>query len=634
MAKQQRGSKNAPSAVDASRRRFRCAIYTRKSSDEGLEQSFNSLHAQRDACEAYIASQKHEGWLLSPKAYDDGGRSGGSMERPALEKLLEEIQSGLIDIVVVYKVDRLTRSLADFAKLTELFDAHGASFVSVTQQFNTSTSMGRLTLNVLLSFAQFEREVAGERIHDKITLSKRRGMWMGGLAPLGYDGIDHKLVVNKAEAHTVRFIYMQYLEFASVAALKRSLDAKGIVSKRRHFKDGRIQGGVPISRGALYQILRNRLYRGQIAYRGEVHEGNHVAILEPELWDAVQARLIRQSAKPRLTGSVASDAAQSNASTVTAPLTNLVFDTNGHRMTPTYAVKTGRRYHYYVSAPLLRGERAYDGIRVPAADLERLITQTLQQNLGDEVWIHAQVGQGFDASQTNRLFASAQELAARIASSNTASPQMDVADSKHPLHSITERVVVGKRRITIFLTRSALAEVLCAIDPDLAQSAVTWRHLTAEKEIDSTGSDNRVSGKSESPFRHDAPGTITASEQTITIEIEAHTLRCGKQIKLVVGEIETDRPVINEQLMALVSDARRWFTDLRTGRCTTIAQIASREGRQVSEISRSISLAFLAPDIVEMIVSGRQPIALTLERLRACRPLPLDWSEQCELLLA
>jgi hypothetical protein len=211
---------------------------------------------------------------------------------------------------------------------------------------------------------------------------------------------------------------------------------------------------------------------------------------------------------------------------------------------------------------------------------------------------------------------------------------MDVADSKHPLHSITNRVVVGKRRITIFLTRSALAEVLCAIDPDLAQSAVTWRHLTAEKEIDSTGSDNRVSGKSESPFRHDAPGTITASEQTITIEIEAHTLRCGKQIKLVVGEIETDRPVINEQLMALVSDARRWFTDLRTGRCTTIAQIASREGRQVSEISRSISLAFLAPDIVEMIVSGRQPIALTLERLRACRPLPLDWSEQCELLLA
>ena len=634
MARLQRGSKNAPTAVDASRRRFRCAIYTRKSSDEGLEQSFNSLHAQRDSCEAYIASQKHEGWSLSPKAYDDGGRSGGSMERPALEKLLEDIQSGLIDIVVVYKVDRLTRSLADFAKLNELFDAHGASFVSVTQQFNTSTSMGRLTLNVLLSFAQFEREVAGERIRDKIALSKRRGMWMGGLPPLGYDGMDHKLVVNKAESHTVRFIYTQYLELASVAALKRSLDAKGIVSKRRHFKDGRIVGGVPISRGALYQILRNRLYRGQIAYRGEVYQGNHVAILEPELWDAVQARLIRQSAKPRLNGSVASEAARSNASTLAAMLTNLVFDTNGHRMTPTYAVKTGRRYRYYVSAPLLRGERAYDGVRVPAADLERLVMQTLQQHLRDEVWIRGQVGQGFDASRTNHLFASARELAARIASSNTASPQRDVPESKHPLQSIMERIVVGKRRITIFLTRSALAEALCAINPDLAQPAVKGRHLTAEKVIDSSSLDRRVSGKSQSTFPHGAPGAITASEQTITIEIEAHTLRCGKQIKLVVGEVETDRPVINQQLIALVSDSRRWFTDLRTGRCTTLAQIASREGLQVSEVSRTISLAFLAPDIVETIASGRQPIALTPERLRACRPLPLDWSEQCELLLA
>ncbi len=219
------------------RPKLRCAVYMRKSSEEGLEQSFNSLHAQRDACEAFIASQVHEGWRLVPEAYDDGGLSGGSMERPALQRLLQDVRDGLVDIVVVYKVDRLTRSLADFAKLTELFDAHGASFVSVTQAFNTSTSMGRLTLNVLLSFAQFEREVAGERIRDKIALSKRRGMWMGGLPPLGYDGIQGKLIINCVEADTVRLIFRRYVEVGSIAQLKDSLDADGIVSKHRRLPD-------------------------------------------------------------------------------------------------------------------------------------------------------------------------------------------------------------------------------------------------------------------------------------------------------------------------------------------------------------------------------------------------------------
>src|SRR5688500_2733678 len=281
------------------RQRLRCAIYTRKSSEEGLEQSFNSLHAQRDACEAFINSQKHEGWILLPTAYDDGGLSGGSIERPSLQKLLEDVRHGLIDIVVVYKVDRLTRSLADFAKLTELFEALGTSFVSVTQQFNTSTSMGRLTLNVLLSFAQFEREVAGERIRDKIALSKRRGMWMGGLPPLGYNGIDHQLVVNEAEAETVRFIFQKCLEIGSISDLKRSLEAAGIVSKRRCFGNGREAGGVPLSRGALYQILRNRLYRGEIAHRGEVHRGNHQPIIDADPGAKVQDRLAGESRRKR-----------------------------------------------------------------------------------------------------------------------------------------------------------------------------------------------------------------------------------------------------------------------------------------------------------------------------------------------
>lgn len=279
------------SSGKSSKPKLRCAVYTRKSTDEGLEQSFNSLHAQRDACEAYVASQKHEGWVLLSEAYDDGGLSGGSMERPALQRLLNDIRSGLIDIVVVYKIDRLTRSLADFAKLTELFDTNGTSFVSVTQHFNTSTSMGRLTLNVPLSFAQFDREVAGERIRDKIALSKRRGMWMGGLPPLGYDGIDKKLIVNEREAETVRYIYDRYLRIGSIAALKQVLDDKGIVSKRRQFSNGKSMGGVPMSRGALYQILRNRLYRGEIAHLGEIHAGNHEQIINPALWDKVQEML-------------------------------------------------------------------------------------------------------------------------------------------------------------------------------------------------------------------------------------------------------------------------------------------------------------------------------------------------------
>src|SRR5687767_10220758 len=257
----------------------RCAIYTRKSSEEGLEQSFNSLHAQREACEAYIKSQAHEGWKLVKTPYDDGGFSGGSIDRPAVKQLLADVRQGLIDVVVVYKVDRLTRSLADFAKIVETFDSHGASFVSVTQQFNTTTSMGRLTLNVLLSFAQFEREVTGERIRDKIAASKRKGMWMGGTVPLGYDLRDRQLLINPDEAEQVRLIYRLYLELKCVHRLKRELDRRGMRSKVRISQTGRRTGGVPFFRGALYSILKNRLYRGEIAHRGAIYQGQHEAIV-------------------------------------------------------------------------------------------------------------------------------------------------------------------------------------------------------------------------------------------------------------------------------------------------------------------------------------------------------------------
>jgi DNA invertase Pin-like site-specific DNA recombinase len=271
-------------------RRKRCAIYTRKSSEEGLEQEFNSLHAQREACEAYICSQRHEGWVLIPTAYDDGGYSGGTMDRPALQRLLADIGEGRVDTIVCYKVDRLTRSLADFARLIEIFDRHEVSFVSVTQQFNTTTSMGRLTLNVLLSFAQFEREVTGERIRDKIAASKQKGIWMGGNLPLGYDLRDRNLMINPDEADTVRRLFALYRELGYVRRVKEAADRLGLVTKRRIVK-GAAQGGKPFSRGYLYKLLSNPIYVGRIAHKGQLYEARHEALLDSETWDAVQAQL-------------------------------------------------------------------------------------------------------------------------------------------------------------------------------------------------------------------------------------------------------------------------------------------------------------------------------------------------------
>ena len=273
------------SAPNRSPARLRCAIYTRKSSEEGLEQDFNSLDAQREACEAFIASQKREGWALVSEMYDDGGFSGATMERPAFQRLLSDVSAGKIDVVVVYKVDRLTRSLSDFAKIVDIFDKHAVSFVSVTQQFNTTSSMGRLTLNILLSFAQFEREVTGERIRDKIAASKKKGMWMGGQPSLGYDVKDRKLIVNNTEAETVRHIFRRYTELKSVRELKEDLDTAGIVSKVRAASDGSRYGGRPLARGALYLMLQNRIYRGEIVHKGKSYAGEHEAIVDEALWN-------------------------------------------------------------------------------------------------------------------------------------------------------------------------------------------------------------------------------------------------------------------------------------------------------------------------------------------------------------
>jgi DNA invertase Pin-like site-specific DNA recombinase len=363
------------------RKRRRCATYTRKSSEEGLEQGFNSLDAQRESCEAYIRSQAGEGWKPVRARYDDGGYSGGTLDRPALKRLLEDIQAGNIDTVVVYKVDRLTRSLADFAKIVEIFDLHGVSFVSVTQQFNTTTSMGRLTLNMLLSFAQFEREVTGERIRDKIAASKRKGLWMGGSVPLGYEADGRTLVINKAEAKTVRTIFRLYLELGTVQKVKEEADRLGLKTKARAGKSERMRGGRPFSRGRIYYLLRNPLYIGRIAHRGEQHEGRHPPIIDLGTWDAVQTQLASQASRPGTSGERPINM---------NPLRGKLFDESGVRLTPVHTLKNNKRYRYYVSQKLTSGcgtpnsSAADPGWRLPAREIERIVSEAVENLLADE----------------------------------------------------------------------------------------------------------------------------------------------------------------------------------------------------------------------------------------------------------
>lgn len=358
------------------KKRLRCAIYTRKSTEEGLDQAFNSLDAQREACAAYVQSQKSEGWTLVPTLYDDGGFSGGSMERPALARLMADVRDGRVDIVIVYKVDRLTRSLNDFARIVDVFDAAGASFVSVTQQFNTTTSMGRLTLNVLLSFAQFEREVIAERIRDKIAQSKARGIWMGGPAPLGYDVVDRKLVPNAKEAKTVEHIFRRYLAMPSVMMLMEELKAEGIVTKRQIMRDGSARGGQPFVRGPLHHLLANPLYIGKIRHRDQTYEGEHPPIIDQALWDAVQAKRA---------GAIGTRRALGN-SEHSSLLTDMIRDHVDRPMSPSHAVKQKRRYRYYVSSIAFATNEAAikaPALRLPAAELEQAVGNAAASLLAD-----------------------------------------------------------------------------------------------------------------------------------------------------------------------------------------------------------------------------------------------------------
>lgn len=364
--------KKAPAKITGAKV-LRCAIYTRKSTEHGLELEFNSLDAQREACEAYIKSQASEGWICLPKQYDDPAFSGGNLDRPALQRLLKDIEAGLVDVVVVYKIDRLTRSLADFAKLVEVFDEHSISFVAITQQFNTTTSMGRLTLNILLSFAQFERELASERVRDKVSASRRKGKWTGGTVPLGYDSKEKKLVINEPEAKIVRTIFDRYAALKSVPRLIEELDRKSIVTKR-HLHKGKLVGGIPFNYGTIIYLLRNRTYLGETGHGGKWFAGEHEAILDHETFDRVQETLkgnaIKRSKRRTESGAL---------------LTGFLCDDRGNRMSPTYAIKKGVRYPFYVSTTLLKGRKKEAGTisRVSATEIEKATVMMLRKYTKD-----------------------------------------------------------------------------------------------------------------------------------------------------------------------------------------------------------------------------------------------------------
>lgn len=442
-------------------RRLRCAIYTRKSSDEGLEQEFNSLHAQREACEAFIASQRHEGWHVLSTHFDDGGYSGGTMERPALQRLLSDIGAGKVDIVVVYKIDRLTRSLFDFAKIVEAFDAKGVSFVSITQQFNTTTSMGRLTLNVLLSFAQFEREVIAERVRDKIAASKKKGMWMGGTVPLGYDAVNRKLRINEEEAKTVRLLFELYLKLGSVRRLEAECQRLGLRTKLRTLLDGRQCGGTAFSRGHLYLIISNPIYVGRIPHRGQSYEGEHEAIIDAEMWDKVRVQLATNARRKR----------GRTSSKHPSLLAGLLFTAEGIRFTPSHAVNHGRRYRYYVERLLLTAEEhkrasgapqlnnsrngvQTKGWRLPAHEMEQLVLKRVGTLLRDRTAVlDALCLKQKSPDLVTAVLARASKLADACESGSSAR-YLEIVTS------LVRRITIAQDQVTIEIDRNGLAERL------------------------------------------------------------------------------------------------------------------------------------------------------------------------------
>jgi len=563
-----------------------CAIYTRKSSEEGLEQSFNSLDAQREACEAFIASQRHEGWRVLVTRYDDGGYSGGTMERPALKRLLQDVGSGKINVIVVYKVDRLTRSLADFAKIVEALDAKGVSFVSVTQQFNTTTSMGRLTLNILLSFAQFEREVTGERIRDKIAASKKKGMWMGGLVPLGYDLKERKLVPNAKESALLSRIFSLYLKLGCVSKLAAQLDRENIRSKVWVTSTGARLGGVAFARGALYALLRNRLYIGEIRHRDAWYLGEHEAIVPQDLWNKVQAQLDSNLRRRR-------NRAKEQASSL---LTGLIEDVDGNRFTPSFTIKRGRRYRYYVSQLAIksRGGACNGPTRVPAHELEGRVTEKVITFLKSDSEVFDELSRpGESPAIARKLVAAAKGLAARL-------PVLPSDDLRDLLATFLRRVVIQENSIEVTINRKQLRQLL-------------------EK-----------GGKVQKDNLSGTRKPLDVND-LLVLSIDAKRKRCGGEVHLLVPP-NSSVPVAHPKtsLIKAIARAHGWYEKVVRGEALDMRSLARQAGLTERYVGKVFGCALLAPDILESILEGRQPDDLNFKKL--CHHVPLNWAEQREHL--
>ncbi|MFD0850182.1 recombinase family protein [Sphingosinicella xenopeptidilytica] len=549
-------------------KKVRCAIYTRKSSEEGLEQDFNSLHAQREACAAYILSQASEGWTLHPSEYDDGGLSGGTLERPALQRLMRDIEAGRVDTVVVYKVDRLSRSLLDFAKLVEAFDRTNVSFVSVTQSFNTTNSMGRLTLNMLLSFAQFEREVTAERIRDKIAASKARGMWMGGNPPLGYKPDGRTLTIVEEHAEIVQHIFARYLDLGNVRLVAGELAGEGIIAPERTATTGRTTGGRPFTRGQIYKLLSNPIYIGEIHHKGQVYAGKHEAIIDRTTWDSVQQMLAAN-----LQGERSGSRAQSPSL-----LASRIFDQHGEPLVAVHACKKKVRYRYYVSRSLQHDPNASsrDGLRIPALEIEAAVSQLLGEALDDPLALLARAGIPLESNRLRMILKKAEQLATFVRSKQRAA-----------IRDLVAKVAVQPHELTVELSVTALSAALVVEHPAGAQTSIPLR----------------------------SPVCLT---------------RTGRAIRLVQRDgrpVSQAKP--DPGLIELLRKGRGWWKLLQTG-AIDIATIARDEKVNDSWVSRLVRLNFLAPAIVEAILAGTQPSSVSATSLRTAN-LPIDWNEQIAL---
>ncbi len=543
----------------------RCAIYTRKSSEEGLEQGFNSLHAQREACAAYVLSQASEGWVLLPEVYDDGGLSGGTLERPALQRLLGDVADSKVDIIVVYKVDRLTRSLLDFAKLVEALDKAGTSFVSITQSFNTTTSMGRLTLNMLLSFAQFEREVTAERIRDKVAASKAKGMWMGGIPPLGYRPDGRTLAIVEEHAALVREIHARYLALGNVRSVAESLAAERIRVPKRKTGTGRAFGGTAFSRGQIYAVLRNPIYVGDIPHRGSVFPGLHAPILERAAWNEVQQQLA---------GNVRGE--RTRRGNAHGFLTGRIVDSEGQPLLATHARKGERRYRYYVSKALLEGtaRSGTAGMRMPAEEAEQVVQQELATLLDDPLALAERAGCTVPPDTLAPLLARGQELAASVRNGSSAA-----------ITALLGQVTIHDNRIEIALSVPAMAETLGLTAPD-------------------------------------------GASPTLTITREMRLTRTGRAVRLVHGSgAAATAQGADLTLIRLIAKAREWWARMTAGNLDP-STLAAQEGVSVSYVVRVLRIAFLAPAVVDAVLDGRLRAGVDSTALLDIRAIVPDWQKQ------